>query len=51
MVSHRENFFKFLGSASNLELNKPYFETVAAAVAEKTPLCTEKFGPKYLKNV
>ena len=29
-------------SGSDLEFNKPYFKTVAAAIAEKTPLLNSK---------
>ena len=42
LVSHRAKIFYFLDSASDLELNKPYFKTVAAAIAEKTSLLNSK---------
>ena len=37
-----QKIFYFLGSTSDLEFNKPYFEPVAAAIAEKTPLLNSK---------
>ena len=42
LIFEGSKIFYFLDSASDLEFNKPYFETVAAAIAEKTPLLNSK---------